>query len=214
MASGKLATTQVVRTGEYGSTATARCDDARQGGNWPTGRAAPCAGSVRSGLPSRPRDHGTTPRMSEKDNGSPPAGGGTARRVRGRTGRGRVVGQTDRASGTSWRVEAEARRRAVGGDPDWTREARLDRAVVLSVQQFQVGESGDGANLVRAAEAAGDTDYAAAVRYFVAEEQNHARFLASLLACGRSADDPAALDRCGVRTTPAGRWGCGWNCWC
>jgi hypothetical protein len=49
------------------------------------------------------------------------------------------------------------------------------------VQRFQVGEAGDGANLIAKAEAAGDGDYTAAVRLFVAEEQNHARLLDLLL---------------------------------
>ncbi|GAA3499877.1 hypothetical protein GCM10019016_069820 [Streptomyces prasinosporus] len=52
------------------------------------------------------------------------------------------------------------------------------------IQRFQVGEDGDGAHLVRKAEEAGDDDYTRAVRLFVAEEQNHARLLARLLAAG------------------------------
>jgi hypothetical protein len=75
--------------------------------------------------------------------------------------------------------EDEAARRLTRGDPDWRRGARLDPAVVRSVQRFQVGESGDGANLVAKA---GDGDYGTAVKLFVAEEQNHARLLAHLLA--------------------------------
>lgn len=78
-----------------------------------------------------------------------------------------------------FRVEAERRR--VVGDPDWQRGARLHPAVVRSVQRFQVGEAGDGANLIAKATGAGDADYSAAVRLFVAEEQNHARMLALLL---------------------------------
>lgn len=75
--------------------------------------------------------------------------------------------------------EDEAARRLTRSDPDWRRGARLDPAVVRSVQRFQVGESGDGANLVAKA---GDGDYGTAVKLFVAEEQNHARQLAHLLA--------------------------------
>lgn len=52
---------------------------------------------------------------------------------------------------------------------------------MASVQRFQVGESGDGARLIALADAAGDGEYARAVRLFVAEEQNHARLLAELL---------------------------------
>ncbi|EOY48687.1 putative membrane protein [Streptomyces lividans 1326] len=86
------------------------------------------------------------------------------------------------------RFEDERERRAAQGDPDWERGAVLHRAVWAGIQRFQVGEDGDGANLVAKAEEAGDADYARAVRLFVAEEQNHARLLARLLAAG---DRPA-----------------------
>jgi len=75
--------------------------------------------------------------------------------------------------------ETEAERRRRREDPPWSRGARLDPAVARSVQRFQVGEAGDGANLI--AKAAGDDGYLAAVKLFVAEEQNHARMLAELL---------------------------------
>ncbi|WP_229899317.1 ferritin-like domain-containing protein [Streptomyces hiroshimensis] len=84
----------------------------------------------------------------------------------------------------------EAGRRRRTGDPDWAQDVRLPRAVRSSLQRFQVGESGDGANLIGKADRAGDPDYAAAVRLFVAEEQNHARLLALLLA----ADGAPLLD--------------------
>ncbi|MFQ6326785.1 ferritin-like domain-containing protein [Nocardia sp. CWNU-33] len=77
--------------------------------------------------------------------------------------------------------EAKAAARAAAGDPEWGRGARLDREVVGSIQRFQVGESGDGANLIGKAEQAGDPEYAVAVRLFVAEESNHARMLQLLL---------------------------------
>lgn len=85
-----------------------------------------------------------------------------------------------------WTTEFEAKvlARASAGDPDWSRGAVLDPAVARSVQRFQVGESGDGANLIAKAEAAGDPVYTAAVRLFVAEEVNHARMLALLLNAG------------------------------
>ncbi|POX56312.1 hypothetical protein C3489_06225 [Streptomyces sp. Ru71] len=92
-----------------------------------------------------------------------------------------------RASGhATWtrRFEDERDRRAVKGDPDWARGATLHPAVWASIQRFQVGEDGDGSSLTAKAEATGDPDYAAAVRLFVAEEQNHARLLARLLAAG------------------------------
>jgi hypothetical protein len=58
----------------------------------------------------------------------------------------------------------------------------LAPALVRSLQRFQVGESGDGAGLVRLAELDGAPHYAEAVRLFVAEEQEHARLLAAVLA--------------------------------
>jgi hypothetical protein len=82
------------------------------------------------------------------------------------------------------RFEDERERRRAAGDPQWGQGASLDRAVWGSVQRFQVGEDGDGANLIGKADQAGDGDYAKAVRLFVAEEQNHARLLALLLAAG------------------------------
>ncbi|MEG3630955.1 ferritin-like domain-containing protein [Streptomyces poriticola] len=82
------------------------------------------------------------------------------------------------------RFEEERARRAAQGDPDWREGARLHREVWAGIQRFQVGEDGDGANLVAKADRAGDPDYARAVRLFVAEEQNHARLLARLLAAG------------------------------
>ena len=67
----------------------------------------------------------------------------------------------------------------------WERGVRLPsgarRPLVHSIQRFQVGESGDGAHLLRKAERLGDPDYLAAARLFVAEEQEHSRLLAGLL---------------------------------
>ncbi|GAA3552524.1 hypothetical protein GCM10022419_036090 [Nonomuraea rosea] len=90
----------------------------------------------------------------------------------------------DRAGFASWvaEFETEALRRHAGGDPDWACGADLGRAVLASVQRFQVGENGDGAALIGKADQAGDAAYAAAIRLFVIEEQNHARLLARLLA--------------------------------
>ncbi|MET9771311.1 ferritin-like domain-containing protein [Streptomyces sp. NPDC006415] len=85
-----------------------------------------------------------------------------------------------------WIRDFEAARdaRAVRGDPDWETGVELHPAIRRSVQRFQVGEDGDGAELITEAEAAGDAEYASAVRMFVAEERNHARLLALLLASG------------------------------
>ncbi|MGW6687153.1 ferritin-like domain-containing protein [Streptomyces sp. NPDC054961] len=80
--------------------------------------------------------------------------------------------------------EAERERRAARGDPDWSRGAALPPELVRSLQRFQVGEDGDGSALTGKADRAGDPVYARAVRLFVAEEQNHARMLALLLAAG------------------------------
>lgn len=72
-------------------------------------------------------------------------------------------------------------RRVRAGEPDWGCGSKLPRSVVESLQKFQVGESGDGAHLIAKADSTGDTDYAHAVRLFVAEERNHARMLEELL---------------------------------
>ncbi|MEO3809234.1 ferritin-like domain-containing protein [Sphaerisporangium sp. B11E5] len=84
---------------------------------------------------------------------------------------------------TTWLrdFEGAALLRDVWGDPDWRLGARLDAALVRSIQRFQVGEEGDGAALTAKAEQAGDPVYADAVRLFVAEEQEHARLLRRLL---------------------------------
>jgi hypothetical protein len=85
-------------------------------------------------------------------------------------------------AGWTRQFAARAEDRGTGrSEPDWGRGARLHPAIVRSVQRFQVGESGDGANLLRKAAEAGPSDYADAARLFVAEEQNHARLLALLL---------------------------------
>lgn len=83
-----------------------------------------------------------------------------------------------------WIQNFEAARddRARQGDPDWSRGARLPAALVRSVQRFQVGEDGDGGELLAKAARAGDPTYTAAARLFIAEEQNHARVLAHVLA--------------------------------
>ncbi|MDO0930976.1 ferritin-like domain-containing protein [Streptomyces sp. DG2A-72] len=91
---------------------------------------------------------------------------------------------TDGFAKWTQRFEDERERRDADGDPDWGRGATLHPALSASIQRFQIGEDGDGANLVAKADQAGDADYTRAVRLFVAEEQNHARLLARLLAAG------------------------------
>jgi rubrerythrin len=55
------------------------------------------------------------------------------------------------------------------------------RPLVASVRRFQLGESGDGRQLIRNAERAGDPEYVRAIGLFVAEEQQHAALLLRLL---------------------------------
>ncbi len=50
-----------------------------------------------------------------------------------------------------------------------------------SVRRFQLGESGDGEQLLRKAARAGDPEYTRAAELFVAEEQQHAVLLMRLL---------------------------------
>ncbi|MFJ9765399.1 ferritin-like domain-containing protein [Streptomyces erythrochromogenes] len=80
--------------------------------------------------------------------------------------------------------EAERERRAAVGDPDWAKGAQLPAELVRSIGTFQVGEDGDGSALCGKADLAGDPVYSAAVRLFIAEEQNHARMLRLLLEAG------------------------------
>ncbi|MGQ5260469.1 ferritin-like domain-containing protein [Micromonospora sp. ZYX-F-536] len=92
--------------------------------------------------------------------------------------------------------EDNAERRRVEPDPPWGAGRPLDRALIRSLQRFQAGEDGDGANLIGKSERAGDADYLAAVRMFVAEEQNHARLLKLLLiSAGASTIDGHWSDR-------------------
>lgn len=76
--------------------------------------------------------------------------------------------------------EEHARRRAGRTEPR-PLGGQLHRALIRSIQRFQVGEDGDGTSLIAAATRAGDPVYLAAVRLFVAEEQSHAVRLANVL---------------------------------
>ena len=105
-----------------------------------------------------------------------------------------------------WRREFEdaSVARARTSEPDWGAGAQLPLPLVRSVQRFQVGEAGDGRNLLAKAEATGDADYAAATRLFVAEEQDHARMLALLLeAAGQPTVDGHWTDTVFVRSRRA-----------
>lgn len=53
--------------------------------------------------------------------------------------------------------------------------------LIESVRRFQLGESGDGEQLLRKATRAGDLEYLRAAELFVAEEQQHAALLLRLL---------------------------------
>jgi hypothetical protein len=68
---------------------------------------------------------------------------------------------------------------------DFDAECRLSdamrRPLIASVRRFQLGESGDGAQLLRKATLAGEPEYLSAARLFVAEEQQHAALLLRLL---------------------------------
>ena len=55
------------------------------------------------------------------------------------------------------------------------------RPLIESVRRFQLGESGDGEQLLRKAARAGDPEYLRAAELFVAEEQQHAALLLRLL---------------------------------
>jgi hypothetical protein len=53
--------------------------------------------------------------------------------------------------------------------------------LIASIRRFQLGESGDGEQLLRKAAKAGDAEYLDAARLFVGEEQQHAALLLRLL---------------------------------
>jgi hypothetical protein len=53
--------------------------------------------------------------------------------------------------------------------------------LIESIRRFQLGESGDGEQLLRKAARAGDPEYLCAAELFVAEEQQHAALLLRLL---------------------------------
>ena len=55
------------------------------------------------------------------------------------------------------------------------------RPLIASIRRFQLGESGDGEQLLRKAKRAGDPEYHRAAQLFVAEEQQHAALLLRLL---------------------------------
>src|SRR5262245_4258150 len=69
----------------------------------------------------------------------------------------------------------------IGFDSVCDLSTSLRNTLIRSVQRFQLGESGEGSQLLRKAELAGDPDYFHAAKLFVAEEQQHAALLLLLL---------------------------------
>jgi hypothetical protein len=67
----------------------------------------------------------------------------------------------------------------------WERELQLKEQLVKpfirSLQRFQLGESGEGRYLRRAANTTGDMAYIKAIDLFIREEQEHARLMAKVL---------------------------------
>src|SRR5215468_10339104 len=87
-----------------------------------------------------------------------------------------------------WRDYYQANARLLLALP-WERGAELTAAerdaVAASLQDFQLGESSEGRNLLRRAEQyaerADDPEYVEAMQLFVREEQRHARVLGRFL---------------------------------
>lgn len=70
---------------------------------------------------------------------------------------------------------------AIEFDSDCVLADDVRQPLIASVRRFQLGESGDGHQLLRNAERAGDLEYTQAIKSFVAEEQQHAALLLRLL---------------------------------
>jgi hypothetical protein len=68
---------------------------------------------------------------------------------------------------------------------DWDKGVRLDtkhsKAIIASLQRFQVGESGEGNHLKKYAALTGDAEYCRAIELFMGEESYHAQMLARAL---------------------------------
>jgi hypothetical protein len=70
---------------------------------------------------------------------------------------------------------------AINFDAECRIPEAVRRPLIASVRRFQLGESGDGQQLLRKASKAGDPEYLRAAQLFVAEEQQHAKLLLRLL---------------------------------
>jgi hypothetical protein len=68
---------------------------------------------------------------------------------------------------------------------DWAKGVTLEpdraKALVASLQRFQIGESGEGHHLKSCAAATNDMEYCRAIDLFIAEENYHAEMLAKVL---------------------------------
>lgn len=62
-----------------------------------------------------------------------------------------------------------------------TASAAQAAALAASLQRFQLGESGEGKQLIAKSDAAGDVGYSRAIRLFIAEEQSHAALMMKAL---------------------------------
>ncbi|TAK11325.1 MAG: ferritin-like domain-containing protein [Anaerolineae bacterium] len=74
-----------------------------------------------------------------------------------------------------------ANRIAIPWDVDIQTTPELRKALLASLQRFQVGESGEGHHLKASAARRGNPEYARAIALFIAEEQYHAEMLARLI---------------------------------
>jgi len=64
-------------------------------------------------------------------------------------------------------------------------DPKLREPLLASLRRFQIGESGDGAHLIRRARATGDAEYAECARLFIAEEIRHSEWMKRVLdLCG------------------------------
>jgi hypothetical protein len=79
---------------------------------------------------------------------------------------------------TSVHARADA---AIDFDQTCRLAQEVRRPLIASIRRFQLGESGDGEQLLRKAQRAGDPEYYTAAKFFVAEEQQHAALLLRLL---------------------------------